>query len=687
MQYTYEEKKEQKNTDNSEVRHAEGGLIDISDRAQISSRVVIISDYDADGICSAYIMNRLFELMTPQLPIVNIIGDREKDGYGIPDDALNVVQKGDLVVVLDMGFNDHEMLRKLHQKAGNCENQPYGGLVCIDHHEYEHKEHINHLAVDWYGYKLCDWEPDTYFVKDILEKAPYVKRWLMTDAKGNQFMHYGLPECAFPKFFDLVEGSFTPDYCTTGICFQLMEEFIKNPDKYRFNYYADYIISHPDLYTTDVVENAQKEYKVKESDPKSGIMERRLYQNVGCGAKWGEVFRDIHVPSEYYKEKMESIYLTPEYEEKFGKALNTAKILACIGTIADVCKVNNVYDKNKDIILDGFKSIRLAHPETQPPSEEHPEGTFATDTSIGYLLMRLGAYNTSYLGTRDIGFTIAPIFNAAGRMKEYGGIHLLNALLAQQPRAVEIDEYMELNGKRKRIQNEIVNSDEYVSFVNEMKRPGAPKIAMFITDNIPRSLAGIIAGKLSEELKRPAIVLTSAGTKHMDAGKYTGSGRNYEGYPSLLNMVSSAKDLTVNMGGHADAIGLSCDGAIKAYELQKKLQILYSGVVPKKCEKDYMILPERLTPQMLYDLEPFGPDYPAPCIKEDVVVDNVKQLKNNYCSFEANGMKFLGQNMSIENGDKITVEGELSISHFAGVESVQVVVKSYESEGMLEGEI
>lgn len=69
---------------------------------------------------------------------------------------------------------------------------------------------------------------------------------------------------------------------------------------------------------------------------------------------------------------------------------------------------------------------------------------------------------------------------------------------------------------------------------------------------IPEGLAGILAGKLSEKYKVPAIILTNSDKP----GIMKGSGRSY-GNVNLKALLDGVSDLLISHGGHPKAVGLS----------------------------------------------------------------------------------------------------------------------------------
>lgn len=85
----------------------------------MAQRIVNLSDFDCDGICSALIIKKIF----PNCETV--IGDRFKDGYGIPNVDL---QFHDMVICTDIGSSDFEKLLTISEQTNIA---PF----VVDHHE------------------------------------------------------------------------------------------------------------------------------------------------------------------------------------------------------------------------------------------------------------------------------------------------------------------------------------------------------------------------------------------------------------------------------------------------------------------------------------------------------------------------------------------------------------------------
>lgn len=88
-------------------------------------KVTILTDYDADGICSAYIMEKTLKSMNPECEITVKCNDR-RETYGLTADIQTDTDS--CCIICDMGSNQLDFVR---DKFGKC------GFIIIDHHLIE----------------------------------------------------------------------------------------------------------------------------------------------------------------------------------------------------------------------------------------------------------------------------------------------------------------------------------------------------------------------------------------------------------------------------------------------------------------------------------------------------------------------------------------------------------------------
>ncbi|HEY4510592.1 MAG TPA: DHH family phosphoesterase, partial [Candidatus Paceibacterota bacterium] len=90
-------------------------------------RVGIFADYDADGICSAAVLSDFFKKVDFKNFFIHI-PDRNKDGFGLSDDALRVFtkEKVSLLFTLDCGITNAEEVQILNKCGVD--------IIIVDHH-------------------------------------------------------------------------------------------------------------------------------------------------------------------------------------------------------------------------------------------------------------------------------------------------------------------------------------------------------------------------------------------------------------------------------------------------------------------------------------------------------------------------------------------------------------------------
>lgn len=92
-----------------------------------NSHIEILTDYDADGICSAYIMHAMLHHINPELSVSVVCNDR-REAYGVPK---FVEPDADTqYIILDMGSNELDYIRNTFGRQA----------IVIDHHLIEDED-------------------------------------------------------------------------------------------------------------------------------------------------------------------------------------------------------------------------------------------------------------------------------------------------------------------------------------------------------------------------------------------------------------------------------------------------------------------------------------------------------------------------------------------------------------------
>ena len=290
------------------------------------------------------------------------------------------------------------------------------------------------------------------------------------------------------------------------------------------------------------------------------------------------------------------------------------KIVA-LGTIADVVPL---VGENRVIAHFGLAGLR-------DPVHE----------GLGALLEVAGLRGRA-VTTGHVGFRLAPRLNAAGRMESARDvIDLFTALDAGKAR--EIAERLDgLNRERQQVEEQILRE------INDLmegrpeklelpaRRPWPAWVArpawkdryslVFAREGWHRGVIGIAAQRVAEKYHRPTLVIAIDGgpSPGPDRRLGYGSGRSIPGF-HLVDALTTAKDLFVRYGGHAQAAGftLSADriqDLESAFEAQAR-RVLSSEdlepVVRVDAEIDLASLDWNFY-QALRTLEPHGLGNPTP---------------------------------------------------------------------------
>lgn len=223
------------------------------------------------------------------------------------------------------------------------------------------------------------------------------------------------------------------------------------------------------------------------------------------------------------------------------------------------------------------------------------------------LMQRAGVKN---LHSEAIGFQIGPRLNAAGRLDTADiSLNLLRAKSA--PDAASLAAKLEELNKKRRT--------EQISATREIKERGiSPDPVIIETGNWHEGILGIVAGRLVEDYKKPAFVLTE-----VTDGTFKGSGRSFGDF-SLAEALARVQDVIIGGGGHAGAAGVRVARdhlyqfreRINQYyrDLHLKDQQKYLKQIPDLTLDDFSNLNLKLIEE-LKSLEPFGPGNEEPIFR------------------------------------------------------------------------
>lgn len=209
--------------------------------------------------------------------------------------------------------------------------------------------------------------------------------------------------------------------------------------------------------------------------------------------------------------------------------------LVALGTVADVVPLDH---NNRILVEQGLRRIRARR----------------CVPGIGALL-QVGNRNPARVVASDLGFTVGPRLNAAGRLEDMAlGIE---CLLADDPEAAlrmarRLDE---LNRARREIEADMKAQALVALESLHLEEGGLPTGLCVYDPAWHQGVIGILAARLKENFHRPVIAFAAAGN-----GGIKGSARSVPGLHirDCLEAVSTRHPgLIRKFGGHAMAAGLS----------------------------------------------------------------------------------------------------------------------------------
>lgn len=209
--------------------------------------------------------------------------------------------------------------------------------------------------------------------------------------------------------------------------------------------------------------------------------------------------------------------------------------LVALGTVADVVPLDF---NNRILVQQGLARIRAGR--CRP-------GILA--------LLQLSGRDPRQLQASDLGFTVAPRINAAGRLDDIQiGIECLLSDDADkvQRLAEQLDS---LNRERRSTEHEMrEDAAQYLTQI-ELDGDSLPAILSLHQSHWHQGVIGILAGRVKEQVYRPVIAFAQA-----DGGVLKGSARSIPGVHirDVIERVYTLAPHTVQaFGGHAMAAGLS----------------------------------------------------------------------------------------------------------------------------------
>lgn len=340
--------------------------------------------------------------------------------------------------------------------------------------------------------------------------------------------------------------------------------------------------------------------------------------------------------------------------------LNTLFDILALGTVADVVQLDR---NNRLLVAAGLARLHrgLACPGIRQ-------------------LFRVSGRTMEAAGAIDLGFYVGPRINAAGRMDDASvGIRCL--ITDDEQEAASLAEALEqTNQLRKAVQAEIQEEAEALA----QGIAATDDYALVVANpQWHEGVIGIVAGRLKERYRRPAIVFAAG-----EEGLLKGSCRSIAALHMRDAIDAVDRKLPgaiVKFGGHAMAAGLTIREEMfepfqKAFEAQVRASLKPSDL-EEVVEHDGTLYATDLTVENAQWIRQgvWGQGFPAPTFLIDAKVRSSRILKDKHTKFaldvDGRPVEAILFNAVVEDIERGTFHAKLDVNEWNGRTSVQLLVE------------
>lgn len=337
--------------------------------------------------------------------------------------------------------------------------------------------------------------------------------------------------------------------------------------------------------------------------------------------------------------------------------------LVALGTVADVVKLDQ---NNRILVQQGLQRIRAGR----------------ACAGINGLL-KVAKKDPARVSSRDLGFTVGPRLNAAGRLDDMSlGINCLltdDAATATQF-AAKLDT---LNRERRGIETDM--QDSALAALESVDPSDNFSLVLF-DESWHQGVIGILASRLKDRFHRPAIAFARSGN-----GEIKGSGRSIPGLHlrDALDLVSKRHpSLIKKFGGHAAAAGLTIAEAdfedfVCAFE-QVCSELLSTSDLAQRIETDGSLEHTEMNLEVarMLDEQVWGQGFPAPQFSDSFIVQNQRVVGEKHLKLRLNKQGRIIDAMLFGHSEplpgQIHAVYSLDINEYNDAASLQLIIRHWQ---------
>jgi single-stranded-DNA-specific exonuclease len=348
--------------------------------------------------------------------------------------------------------------------------------------------------------------------------------------------------------------------------------------------------------------------------------------------------------------------------------------LLALGTVADVVALDR---NNRILVSEGLRRIRAGR--TRPGITS---------------LLEIAGRSSARLTASDLGFSVGPRLNAAGRLDDMStGIECL--LTDHEGTAYKLALQLDgMNKDRKQIEGDM--REQAFKFLQEfsLEESDLPAALCIYDSRWHQGVVGILASRVKEKFNRPVIAFADAN----DSGnEIKGSARSIKGFhirDALDAVASSNPGMISKFGGHAMAAGLSLEkdklqnfteafqkqAAVLLNEELLQAQILSDGEIE---QSEFSME----TAAALIKAGPWGQEFPEPVFDGKFKVIQQRRVGENHLklvlapelapqqAIDAIAFNIDKQDWPAAEMTDIEIAYRLDINEFRGNQTLQLMVE------------
>ncbi|MBK7685668.1 MAG: single-stranded-DNA-specific exonuclease RecJ [Rhodocyclaceae bacterium] len=356
------------------------------------------------------------------------------------------------------------------------------------------------------------------------------------------------------------------------------------------------------------------------------------------------------------------------YADKPEPNLSALLDLGALGTVADVVALDY---NNRILVAQGLKRMRA--------------GQMQAGMSA---LFRIAGREPRLAATFDLGFTLGPRLNAAGRLADMSlGIEAL--ITDDTARALNIAQELDAkNRERRSIEaNMKVDADLLLDNIDVGNRAS---LTLFDA-TWHQGVIGILAGRVKEKFHRPTFAFARGGDGE-NGQELKASGRSIPGLHlrDALDLVAKRHpDLLIRFGGHAAAAGLTLNES-RLGEFENAFEkvcreLIQPSQLTRTLETDgpletgyYSVDTARLMQQEIW-----GQTFPPPIFDDSFQVINQRILKEKHLKLKLKKGDRSFDAIQFNNAEtaptNIRAAFRLDINEWNGTETVQLMLEHFEA--------